>query len=138
MTGVDILQEEPFGLDGSGVTVMIYDSGQATKDDYVITVPVSRIHAISQKDGSDRRTLAALLPKHKRAEFKTIALKTEHKLTIRKNPTTQVLMQVVEWPGQTFLLWFPEVIDKLHQEALKPENRGYSDNGGAALKAAAE
>jgi LL-diaminopimelate aminotransferase len=32
---------------------------------------------------------------------------------------------------------FPEVIDKLHEEARKPETRGYSDNGGPALKEAA-
>jgi LL-diaminopimelate aminotransferase len=32
---------------------------------------------------------------------------------------------------------FPEVIDKLHEEARKPDTRGYSDNGGPALKEAA-
>ncbi|MDX2226530.1 MAG: LL-diaminopimelate aminotransferase [Verrucomicrobiae bacterium] len=39
--------------------------------------------------------------------------------------------------GEPDEMAFPEVIDVLHREAGKPENRGYSDNGGAALKAAA-
>jgi LL-diaminopimelate aminotransferase len=32
---------------------------------------------------------------------------------------------------------FPEVVETLHSEARKPENRGYADNGDAALKQAA-
>ena len=32
---------------------------------------------------------------------------------------------------------FPEVVQTLCDEAKKPENRGYSDNGGEPLKAAA-
>ncbi|HWY74369.1 MAG TPA: aminotransferase class I/II-fold pyridoxal phosphate-dependent enzyme, partial [Verrucomicrobiae bacterium] len=32
---------------------------------------------------------------------------------------------------------FPEVVEKLHAEARKPENRGYADNGDAALKESA-
>src|SRR5262249_26879999 len=32
---------------------------------------------------------------------------------------------------------FPEVVEELHREALKPENRGYADNGDAVLKQAA-
>jgi hypothetical protein len=35
------------------------------------------------------------------------------KQTIRKNPTTQVAIRVAEWPGQTFLLWLPEVVGDL-------------------------
>jgi LL-diaminopimelate aminotransferase len=32
---------------------------------------------------------------------------------------------------------FPEVVEKLHEEARKPENRGYADNGDAVLKQSA-
>src|SRR6202035_2205722 len=32
---------------------------------------------------------------------------------------------------------FPEVVRKLEEEARKPENRGYSDNGDSVLKEAA-
>src|SRR4029077_1039514 len=32
---------------------------------------------------------------------------------------------------------FPEVVAKLHEEARRPENRGYADNGDDALKQAA-
>ncbi len=32
LTGVDTLQEQPYGLDGAGVTVLIYDSGRAFAD----------------------------------------------------------------------------------------------------------
>ena len=84
-----------------------------TKDGFAITVPLERVHTIARADGSDRRERKPLLPEKKRRSYKTIALSTEHTLTIRKNPTTQVHMRVVEWPGQTFLLWFPEVIDNV-------------------------
>ena len=39
--------------------------------------------------------------------------------------------------GEPDAMAFPEVIQVLHHEALKPENRGYADNGGAMLKQAA-
>ena len=39
--------------------------------------------------------------------------------------------------GEPDEMAFPEVVTKLHEEAQKPENRGYSDNGGQALKIAA-
>ena len=40
--------------------------------------------------------------------------------------------------GEPDEMAFPEVVAKLHEEeAQKPENRGYSDNGGQALKVAA-
>ncbi|MDZ4816174.1 MAG: LL-diaminopimelate aminotransferase [Verrucomicrobiota bacterium] len=39
--------------------------------------------------------------------------------------------------GEPDEMAFPEVIDVLHKEAQKPENRGYSDNGGTPLKNAA-
>ena len=39
--------------------------------------------------------------------------------------------------GEPDEMAFPEVVDELHKEALKPENRGYADNGGPKLKQAA-
>ena len=36
--------------------------------------------------------------------------------------------------GEPDEMAFPEVIDVLHKEAQKPENRGYSDNGGTPQK----
>ncbi|MDZ4744119.1 MAG: LL-diaminopimelate aminotransferase [Verrucomicrobiota bacterium] len=39
--------------------------------------------------------------------------------------------------GEPDEMAFPEVISELHQSALKPENRGYADNGDAVLKQAA-
>jgi LL-diaminopimelate aminotransferase len=39
--------------------------------------------------------------------------------------------------GEPDAMAFPEVVEKLHEEAGKPENRGYADNGDAVLKRAA-
>src|SRR5260221_6453879 len=39
--------------------------------------------------------------------------------------------------GEPDEMAFPEVVEKLCEEARKPENRGYSDNGDAVLKQAA-
>ncbi len=39
--------------------------------------------------------------------------------------------------GEPDEMAYPETIAALHQEALKPENRGYADNGDAVLKEAA-
>ena len=84
-----------------------------TKEGFAITIPRARIHTLAKSDGSDKRVLSPLLPEKKRNAYKTIALSTEHTLTIRKNPTTQVHIRIAEWPDQTFLLWFPEVIDNV-------------------------
>src|SRR5438094_6206725 len=39
--------------------------------------------------------------------------------------------------GEPDEMAFPEVVEKLHEETLKPENRGYADNGDSVLKEAA-
>jgi len=39
--------------------------------------------------------------------------------------------------GEPDEMAFPEVVARLHEEARKPENRGYADNGDGVLKAAA-
>ena len=87
-----------------------------TDDDFAITVPVPRIHEVARLDGRNRQVLHPLLQKDKRTRVKTIALGTKHKVTIRKNPTTQVRIRVVEWPEQTFLLWFPELVNNLWEQ----------------------
>ena len=37
-------------------------------------------------------------------------------ITIRKNPTTQVGITIESWPGNTFILWLPEVVGNLWQQ----------------------
>ena len=79
-------------------------------DGFATTIPLSRIHALSDGDGSNQRVIQALPTDPGSKDYKTLALKTVHKVTIRKNPTTQLHLRAVEWPDQTFLLWFPEVV----------------------------
>ncbi|MEZ5405391.1 MAG: LL-diaminopimelate aminotransferase [Verrucomicrobiia bacterium] len=51
-----------------------------------------------------------------------------------KHPEVELLDLGVGEPDE---MAFPEVIKTLHGEALKPENRGYADNGDTVLKQAA-
>jgi hypothetical protein len=46
-----------------------------------------------------------------RFEFETL-----DEVTIRKNPTTQVVIRVREWPGNVFLLWLPESVSRLRTD----------------------
>src|SRR5262249_21760679 len=39
--------------------------------------------------------------------------------------------------GEPDEMAFPEVVERLHEEARKPENRGYADNGDSVLKQSA-
>ncbi|MBI5091988.1 MAG: hypothetical protein HZB26_06030 [Candidatus Hydrogenedentes bacterium] len=41
-------------------------------------------------------------------------------VTIRSNPTTQVGITIDGWPGNTFMLWFPEVVGDLWQQWNPP------------------
>lgn len=70
--------------------------------------------------------LGAEKPKHFRFE-------AFDKITIRKNPTTQIAIRVTEWPGQVFHLWLPESVGDLwvqwkaavaHQEFARTERGG--------------
>ena len=79
-------------------------------DGFATTIPLSRIHALSEGDGSNLRVTQALPTDPGSKDYKTLALKTVHEVTIRKNPTTQVHLRAAEWPDQTFLLWFPEAV----------------------------
>jgi hypothetical protein len=44
---------------------------------------------------------------------KEFSFSTFDAVNVRKNSTTQVAIRVKEWPGQTFLLWFPEAVGDL-------------------------
>src|SRR4029453_19303035 len=50
------------------------------------------------------------------------------------NPGGDIIDMGVGEPDE---MAFPAVVAELHKEALKPENRGYADNGDALLKEAA-
>ena len=56
----------------------------------------------------------------------TIALPASAALAA--NPGGEIIDMGVGEPDE---MAFPEVVDELHKEARKPENRGYADNGDA-------
>ena len=68
------------------------------------------------------------------AIYKFEKIKRAKKAALDANPGAEIIDMGVGEPDE---MTFPEVVDKLHEEAQKPENRGYSDNGGQALKVAA-
>ena len=68
------------------------------------------------------------------AIYKFEKIKRAIKAVLDANPDAEIIDMGVVEPDE---LAFPEVVTKLHEEAQKPENRGYSDNGGQALKIAA-
>lgn len=68
------------------------------------------------------------------AIYKFEKIKRAKRAAKEANPHIELLDLGVGEPDE---MAFPEVLDKLASEAQKPENRGYSDNGGDVLKAAA-
>ena len=68
------------------------------------------------------------------AIYKFEKIKRAKKAALDANPDAEIIDMGVGEPDE---MAFPEVVTKLHEEAQKPENRGYSDNGGQALKIAA-
>ena len=68
------------------------------------------------------------------AIYKFEKIKRAKKAALDANPDEEIIDMGVGEPDE---MAFPEVVTKLHEEAQKPENRGYSDNGGQALKIAA-
>ena len=68
------------------------------------------------------------------AIYKFEKIKRAKKAALDANPGAEIIDMGVGEPDE---MAFPEVVAKLHEEAQKPENRGYSDNGGQALKVAA-
>ena len=68
------------------------------------------------------------------AIYKFEKIKRAKRAALAANPGAEIIdMGVGEPDGMAF----PEVIAKLNEAALRPENRGYADNGDGVLKAAA-
>ncbi len=68
------------------------------------------------------------------AIYKFEKIKRAKRAALESNPDAWIIDMGVGEPDE---MAFPEVVDVLHREALKPENRGYADNGDAVLKKAA-
>lgn len=68
------------------------------------------------------------------AIYKFEKIKRAKRAALAAHPGAEIIDMGVGEPDE---MAFPEVLDKLNAEARKPENRGYADNGDAALKQAA-
>jgi LL-diaminopimelate aminotransferase len=68
------------------------------------------------------------------AIYKFEKIKRAKRAALTANPGAEIIDMGVGEPDE---MAFPEVVAKLHEAALNPENRGYADNGDAALKQAA-
>src|SRR5580765_8053520 len=68
------------------------------------------------------------------AIYKFAKIKAAKRAALTANPGAEIIDMGVGEPDE---MAFPEVVDQLYAEARKPENRGYADNGDAALKQAA-
>ena len=68
------------------------------------------------------------------AIYKFEKIKRAKRAALAANPGAEIIDMGVGEPDE---MAFPEVVAELHKEALKPENRGYADNGDALLKQAA-
>jgi LL-diaminopimelate aminotransferase len=68
------------------------------------------------------------------AIYKFEKIKRAKRAALAANPGAEIIDMGV---GEPDAMAFPEVLEKLHEEARKPENRGYADNGDAVLKQAA-
>ena len=68
------------------------------------------------------------------ALYKFEKIKRAKRAAMAAHPNTEILDLGVGEPDE---MAFPEVVATLCEEARKPENRGYADNGDAVLKAAA-
>ena len=67
------------------------------------------------------------------AIYKFEKIKRAKRAALNANPGAEIIDMGVGEPDE---MAFPETVAKLHEEALKPENRGYSDNGDNVLKEA--
>ena len=67
------------------------------------------------------------------AIYKFEKIKRAKRAALAANPGAALIDLGVGEPDE---MAFPEVVDKLCEEARKPENRGYADNGDAVLKQA--
>src|SRR3954466_12606766 len=67
------------------------------------------------------------------AIYKFEKIKRAKRAALAANPGAEIIDMGVGEPDE---MAFPEVVQKLHDEARQPENRGYADNGDAVLKQA--
>src|SRR5258707_3206355 len=65
------------------------------------------------------------------AIYKFEKIKRAKRAALAAHPGAEIIDMGVGEPDE---MAFPEVVAALHSAALKPENRGYADNGDAALK----
>ncbi len=68
------------------------------------------------------------------AIYKFEKIKRAKRAALAAHPAAEIIDMGVGEPDE---MAFPEVIEKLHAEARKPENRGYADNGDAVLRQSA-
>lgn len=68
------------------------------------------------------------------AIYKFEKIKRAKRAALAANPDAEIIDMGVGEPDE---MAFPEVVEKLHQEASNPANRGYADNGDSVLKEAA-
>src|SRR5688572_17386287 len=68
------------------------------------------------------------------AIYKFEKIKRAKRAALSAHPGAEIIDMGVGEPDE---MAFPEVVEELHQEAQKPENRGYADNGDSTLKQAA-
>lgn len=68
------------------------------------------------------------------AIYKFEKIKRAKRAALVANPGGEIIDMGVGEPDE---MAFPEVVQKLHDEARRPENRGYADNGDGVLKQAA-
>jgi len=68
------------------------------------------------------------------AIYKFEKIKRAKRAALAANPGAEIIDMGVGEPDE---MAFPEVVEQLHQAALKPSNRGYADNGDSVLKEAA-
>ena len=68
------------------------------------------------------------------AIYKFEKIKRAKRAALDAHPDGEIIDMGVGEPDE---MAAPAVVEQLHREALKPENRGYADNGDAALKQAA-
>lgn len=68
------------------------------------------------------------------AIYKFEKIKRAKRAALAANPGAEIIDMGVGEPDE---MAFPEVVQKLHDAARQPENRGYADNGDAILKQAA-
>lgn len=68
------------------------------------------------------------------AIYKFEKIKRAKRAALAAHPGAEIIDMGVGEPDE---MAFPEVVAKLHEEARRPENRGYADNGDEVLKAAA-